>query len=208
MDYFITRGDKIHGPTPEREVRTYLAYGSVKADDLLRRADEEEWFPAKLFPEFASAIPDAPTKKTNKWFPMGQQKSAHRTMRFRDLKHVPEEQRAGRVIWQLISGFLWRPLTFWRTASTVLSTKIYRGAKDEQGYLRTWPQWSETPVMIVVLLHAILWTGAAFWFIPRAKQVVVAVKAHATDAWHETIALQQQPLSVKPRVEGHEVAGE
>ncbi len=208
MDYFITRGEKIHGPTPEREVRTYLAYGSVKADDLLRRADEEDWFPAKLFPEFASALPDAPTKKTNRWFPVGKAKASQRVMRFRDLKHVPEDQRSGRITWHLISGFLWRPFTFWRAAGTVLSTKVYRRVKDEQGYLLTWPQWMETPVMIVVLLHAVMWTGIAFWTVPRAKEIVMVVKEHATDAWNDALAWQQQTQQVEPRGKGPEIAGE
>lgn len=189
MDYFITLGDKIHGPTPERDVRTYLAYGSVKADDLLRRSDEEEWYPAKLFPEFATALPSL-TGNTTKWSLRAKPAEPRRSMRFREISHVAEDQRAGVVAWRLLSGFVCRPLTFWRAASTVFTSKIYGKGKDEQGYLRTWPRWMEVPVTIMVLLHAGIWTGFAFWAAPKVRPMVAMVVEHAQSAWHEVVAVQ------------------
>lgn len=189
MDYFITLGDKIHGPTPEREMRTYLAYGSVKADDLLRRSDEEEWYPAKLFPEFATALP-SPTGNTSKWLLNAKAAEPKRSMRFREVHHVAEDQRAGLVTWRLLSGFVCRPLTFWRAASTVFTSKIYRGAKDAQGFLRTWPRWMEVPVTLLVLLHAGIWTGVTFWAAPKVQPMVTLVVEHAQAAWQEVVAVQ------------------
>lgn len=196
MDFFITRGDKTHGPCAERELRTYLAYGSLKPEDLVRRADEEEWFPVKMFPEFASVLPETPTK-SSRWLPDGKPRTPKRIMRFRDLRHVPLEQRAGRVIWRLLSGFLCRPLTLWRTAAVVFTSSIYRGAKDGSGFLRTWPRWVETPVTILILLHAVMWTGFVFWAVPRAKPFVRAVVESADQAWKDAFASQEGLPPVK-----------
>ena len=171
MDYFIMRGESVHGPIPGRDIRDYIAYGSLKGEDLLRRGDEEEWFAARLFPEFEKdfAPPDAEGGQ-----PM--RKPPAHPARFRDYKHVPAEQRSGVVVWWLLSGFVCRPILFWKTAGSVFTELIYRRAKTEDGFLRTWPRWTEGAVMVLVLVHAVAWTAAAFWAVPRFKQAVQHVE--------------------------------
>ncbi|MFZ4768311.1 MAG: DUF4339 domain-containing protein, partial [Roseimicrobium sp.] len=140
MDFFITRGGKEHGPCTERELRAYLAYGSIKPDDLVRR-EGDEWQPAKSLPEFADFDPESQTSR--KLWAQDKPKPPPRILRYRDYHQVPEEKRARLVLWRLFTGLLFRPLTLWQTASTIFTSNIYRRAKDKNGYHLIWPRWVE-----------------------------------------------------------------
>ena len=196
MEYFISRAEKIHGPTAQDEMRTWLAYGSLKPDDLVRRADEEEWFPARLFPEFSGILSPAEEAKRNRWLPQTKQWQPKTAARLRDFRHVTNHQRGGLVIWRLLSGFICRPITFWRAAATVFTNTVYRRAKDEEGYLRIWPRWVEAPVTVLVILHAVLWTGAIFWTVPHAKSLATTMVVQVQEAWHEATAEMPPPATV------------
>lgn len=170
-------------------MRTWLAYGSLKPDDLVRRADEEEWFPVRLFPEFSSIFsPPEGEPKSGLWKSPRPSAPAQPTTRFRKFQYVPEEQRSGNVIRRLLSGFIWRPITFWSTAATVFTSKIYRNSKDEAGFLTTWPRWVEIPLTLLILLHAVMWTSAAFWVVPRANMVKNTIVESVHDVMQEATA--------------------
>lgn len=173
MDFFITRGGKEHGPCTERELRAYLAYGSLKPDDLVRREDEQDWVPAKSMPEFVAFDPDTHTTPS-RWL-ADKPKPPGRIVRYRDYRLVPEEKRGRRVLWRLITGLICRPITLWRTASVVFTSNIYRHAKDKNGYHRIWPRWVEGIVATLVIGHALFWAGAAMWALPRAKMLAHVV---------------------------------
>jgi hypothetical protein len=194
MEYYISRAEKIHGPTGESEMRTWLAYGSLKPDDLVRRAHEQEWLPLKRFPEFNSTQPVA-AEPPSRWAPRAGTWRPNAGVRHYDINHVPDEQCSGVVIWRLLSGFVCRPLTLWRTAGTVCRLNVYVRAKDERGFLRTWPRWMRAPVTVLVVAHALLWTGIACWTMPQVTSLAGIVVEHTREAWHEATMEMPPPAS-------------
>lgn len=193
MEFHISLGGKKHGPFTEREVRSYLAYGSMKPDDLVRREGETEWLPAKSVLEFSDFDPD--TQITRALLTGDKPKPPPRILRYRDYDRVPEERRAGRVLWRLFTGLIFRPLTLWRTASVVFTANIYRRAKDPNGFHRIWPRWVEGVVATLVITHALAWASFAFWAAPRARSLAQVVVEQVQQAMTDVKAAAERSIS-------------
>lgn len=197
MEYHILRDGIEHGPFTEREVRAYLAYGSMKPDGLVRRQGETEWLPAKSVMEFSDFDPE--TQTTRSLLTGDKPKPPPRILRYRDYDRVPEERRAGRVLWRLITGLIFRPLTLWRTASTVFTSNIYRRAKDPNGFHRIWPRWVEGVVATLVIIHALAWASFAFWAAPRARTLARVVLEQVEQAVKDVKAATKRGIQDSER---------
>lgn len=193
MEFQISLGGKEHGPFTEREVRAYLAYGSMKPDDLVRREGETEWLPAKSVLEFSDFDPD--TQLTRTLLTGDKPKPPPRILRYRDYDRVPEERRAARVLWRLFTGLIFRPLTLWRTASVVFTSNIYRRAKDPNGFHRIWPRWVEGVVATLVITHALAWASFIFWAAPRARTLAQVVTEQVQQAVKDVKAAAERGIS-------------
>ena len=49
--YYIAKGQKTLGPCSKDDLRNFLAYGSIRDSDLVKREDEEQWRPVSTLLE-------------------------------------------------------------------------------------------------------------------------------------------------------------
>ena len=192
-EFYISRHGKIHGPCSLDEIRSYLAYGSMKAGERVCRAGCNQWVPVGELPELRP--PDAePEIFENapgwlQWLrPMlrifdkgSAAKNAaaqalalaprRRVVRYRDYEKVPEQHRAGATALRIFFGFLFFPPRLWSACATVFSQRIYRNRTDEAGYLRTWPRWVEMFCAVLLTVNALAWIFAIYWVVDTAFPV-------------------------------------
>lgn len=150
QEFYIKKAGKILGPCSLEDLRTYLAYGSARPGDLVRRGGEEAWSPLRGLPEFLDqGIEDLASEIT----------SRRRVARYRDYEKVPPGQRSGVVLGRIILGFLLFPPLLWKGASAVFQERVFTPEADEQGFLKCWPRW------VSGLLYPLLVVNAALWIV-------------------------------------------
>lgn len=148
--YYIAKGQKTLGPCSKDDLRNFLAYGSIRDSDLVKRDDEEQWRPVSTLLELHAAgqvLADGMTTKPLR----------RRVARYRDYDRVPYNQRGGPVLRRMILGFLLLPPLLWWAAVSLYSDHIFRRKKDGNGYLRVWGRWVEVLVTFMIIINAIAW---------------------------------------------------
>ncbi len=154
--YYIAKGRKTLGPCSKDDLRNFLAYGSIRESDLVRREDDEQWLPVSALLELHAAgqvSADGLTVKPTR----------RRVARYRDYDRVPYDQRGGVVLRRMILGFLFVPPLLWWAAVRLYSDHIFRRKKDEQGYLIIWGRWVEVLATVMIIVNAIAWWSVATW---------------------------------------------
>ncbi|WP_395750932.1 DUF4339 domain-containing protein [Prosthecobacter sp.] len=148
--YYIAKGQKTLGPCSKDDLRNFLAYGSIRDSDLVKREDEEQWRPVSTLLELhaegqvlADGLTVLPLRR--------------RVARYRDYNRVPYNQRGGTVLRRMITGFLFFPPMLWWAAVALYSDHIFRQKKDENGYLIVWKRWVEVLVTVLIIVNAIAW---------------------------------------------------
>ncbi|MGV3660232.1 MAG: DUF4339 domain-containing protein [Prosthecobacter sp.] len=148
--YYIAKGQKTLGPCSKDDLRNFLAYGSIRDSDLVKRDDEEQWRPVSSLLELHVAgqiLADGLTVKPVR----------RRVARYRDYNRVPYDQRGGVVLRRMIFGFLFLPPLLWWAAVSLYSDHIFRRKKDENGYLKIWGRWVEVLITIMIIVNALAW---------------------------------------------------
>lgn len=148
--YYIAKGQKTLGPCSMDDLRNYLAYGSIRDCDLVKREDEEQWRPVSTLLELnlgGEIVADGLTTKPTR----------RRVARYRDYERVPYEQRSGVVMRRMFFGFLFLPPLLWWAAVALYSDHIFRRKKDENGYLKVWGRWLEVVVTFLIVINAFAW---------------------------------------------------
>jgi hypothetical protein len=148
--YYIAKGQKTLGPCSKDDLRNFLAYGSIRDSDLVKREDEEQWRPVSTLLELhaeGQIVADGLTVRPVR----------RRVARYRDYNRVPYNQRGGAVLQRMIMGFLFFPPLLWWAAVALYSDHIFRQKKDENGYLIVWGRWVEALVTILIIVNAIFW---------------------------------------------------
>lgn len=148
--YYIAKGQKTLGPCSKDDLRNFLAYGSIRDSDLVKREDEEQWRPVSSLLELhaeGQIVADGLTARPLR----------RRVARYRDYNRVPFDQRGGTVLRRMILGFLIFPPMLWWAAVSLYSDHIFRQKKDENGYLVVWGRWVEVLVTLMIILNAVGW---------------------------------------------------
>jgi hypothetical protein len=148
QEYYISKKGKTAGPCSLDDLRNYLAYGSLRSNDLVMRAGDSSWTPLRMLPEFQNEDEEAMVSQVTQ---------RRRVARYRDYHKVPPALRSGVVIRRLLSGFLFFPPLLWQAASSVFQERIFRKVTDEHGFLKTWPRWVEKLVYPMLVLNAAVW---------------------------------------------------
>lgn len=165
--YYISKGQKTVGPCTLDDLYSYIAYGSVRDHDLVRRDGTTEWAPLRTLAELEMHASDPITAKDIT--------TRRRTARYRDYSKVPASRRAGVVLWRLIWGFLLFPPLLWKAAISIFQDRIYTSKKDERGYLCHWPRWVEPTVTGMIVLNGLIWVTLIWWVwneaTPLAREV-------------------------------------
>lgn len=174
--YFLSKGGKTVGPCHLDDLRSYLAYGSVKDTDLVMRQGESEWQQLRVLEELQlehgmDFVQDITRKR--------------RVARYREYEKVPPKQRSGLILQQMIVGFLFFPPKLWKAAASVFQDRIYRRAKDEAGFLRYWPRWVEFVMQVLLIMNAALWL-LLLWILthntmPIVRELVKLLKTGLSD---------------------------
>ncbi len=146
--YFLTKSGKTVGPCTLDDLRSYLAYGSVRDSDLTMRAGEQVWMPLRQLEELQL---DQGTES------LQEITRRRRVVRYREYEKVPLKQRGGWVLQEMILGFLFFPPKLWRASASVFQERIYRRSADQEGFLRHWPSWVETVVQVMLIVNAAIW---------------------------------------------------
>lgn len=199
--FYIYRKGKAHGPCSLDELRTYLAYGSLKPDELVAEAGTDQWIPAKqIFVKPATEVIDLreelPTTpwawlslRWRQWNHPTEQdelkaalKTRRRVIRYRDWEKVPLSIRSSQVLKQMILGFCFFPPTFWLACSRVFSAKVIRHAADEDGYLKCWPKAMQTVCTMLIVLNAAAWTWGSYAAIQRVGPLASEASAVFTES--------------------------
>lgn len=148
--YYIAKGQKTLGPCSKDDLRNFLAYGSIRDSDLVKREDEEQWRPVSSLLELqmegqvvADGLTVLPTRR--------------RVARYRDYDRVPYNQRGGTVLRRLFMGFFFFPPLLWLAAVALYTDHIFRRKKDENGYLIVWGRWVEVLATVLIILNALAW---------------------------------------------------
>lgn len=150
-NYYISKGQKTVGPCSLDDLHGYIAYGSVRDSDLVRREGATEWTPLHQLAELQLDGGNPATSRNIT--------TRRRTARYRDYQRVPQNQRSGRVLGRLLLGFLFFPPALWRGASSVYQDRVYSSKKDDKGYLMHWPQWCDRVVTVMLVINSFLWVG-------------------------------------------------
>lgn len=164
--YYIAKGQKTLGPCSKDDLRNFLAYGSIRESDLVKREDEEQWRPVSTLLELHSegqVLADGLTVKPVR----------RRVARYRDYDRVPYNQRGGPVLSRMIFGFLILPPLLWWAAVSLYSDHIFRKKKDENGYLKIWGRWMEVLVTLMIITNAVAWWAGvtyASWIVGPGLQ--------------------------------------
>ncbi len=148
--YYIAKGQKTLGPCSKDDLRNFLAYGSIKDSDLVKREDDEQWRPVSTLLELhaeGQVSADGLTVRP----------SRRRVARYRDYNRVPYSQRGGAVLRRMILGFLLFPPLLWWAAVSLYSDHIFRRKKDENGYLKVWGRWVEVLATLLIIINAVAW---------------------------------------------------
>jgi len=148
--YYIAKGQKTLGPCSKDDLRNFLAYGSIRDSDLVKREDEEQWRPVSTLLELnmtGEVLADGLTVKP----------ARRRVARYRDYDRVPYNQRCGAVLRRMFFGFLFLPPLLWWAAVSIYSDHIFRRKKDENGYLMVWGRWVEVLVTFMIIINAVAW---------------------------------------------------
>lgn len=157
--YYISKGQKVVGPCTVDDIHSYLAYGSVRHHDLVRREGATEWCQLSTVEEFQ--LDESGTSGTAKDIT-----TRRRTAHYRDYRKVPINRRAGVVTRRLILGFLFFPPLLWKAAIAVFQDRIYTSQTDAKGYLVPWPRFTEPLVTGMLIVNSLFW-GLLFWWIFR-----------------------------------------
>lgn len=170
--YYIAKGQKTLGPCSQDDLRNFLAYGSIRDNDLVKRDDEEQWRPVSSLLELNPAghvVADGMTVKPTR----------RRVARYRDYNRVPYEQRGTTVLRRMIFGFLLFPPSLWMAAVALYTDHIFRRTKDENGYLKVWGRWVEVLVTAMIILNALAWWAGisyASWLLgPGVRELAKGV---------------------------------
>ncbi len=148
--YYIAKGQKTLGPCSKDDLRNFLAYGSIKDSDLVKREDDEQWRPVSTLLELhaeGQVSADGLTVRP----------SRRRVARYRDYNRVPYSQRGGAVLRRMVLGFLLFPPLLWWAAVSLYSDHIFRRKKDDNGYLKVWGRWVEVLVPLMIIINAVAW---------------------------------------------------
>lgn len=191
--YYLSRAGRTHGPLTASELEAFMAYGSVKPDDLLRTEESSDWITVGQW-QLSIQQPEEPDVEDSvelpawkRWLARLTQSKAQRqqpraprrrTVRFREWKYVPEEQRSTLVISDLLLGFVFFPPRLWSACSRVFSHHIFRKAVDDAGYLKIWPRWMES------VCTTLLFANAVYWIV-----LVVEFRTHALPFLKEAMGL-------------------
>ena len=178
--FFIARSGKAHGPLSWTEIDSYLAYGSLKPQDLVCTADSPNWLPVTEWKKAIEGDPESEEKAEPRspwlawWHRLLTSSKAgskatpralrRRTVRFREWNHVPEDQRSTGILLGIVLGFLFFPPRFWSACSRVFSNHVFRPVADEAGYLKIWPKWMETVCTVLLLVNAAYWLFVIYQF--------------------------------------------
>jgi GYF domain 2 len=161
--YFLTKSGKTVGPCTLDDLRSYLAYGSVRDSDLTMRAGEEVWMPLRQLEELQlDQGTDSLQEITRR----------RRVVRYREYEKVPLKQRSGWILQEILLGFFFFPPKLWRASASVLQERIYRRGADQEGFLKYWPRWVETLVQILLIVNAIVWVVAVAYVATHALPIV------------------------------------
>jgi hypothetical protein len=174
--YFLTKSGKTVGPCTLDDLRSYLAYGSVRDSDLTMRAGEGVWIPLRQLEELqldqtAESLQEITRRR--------------RIVRYREYEKVPVKQRAGWVLKEMLLGFLFFPPKLWRASATVFQERIFRRSADQEGFLTYWPKWVETGVQILLIINAAVWL-LLLWLLtsnamPIVRELVGLMKTGISD---------------------------
>lgn len=152
--YYISKGQKTVGPCTLDDLYSYIAYGSVRESDLVRREGTSAWEPLSSLEELQLEAGDQARDIT----------SRRRTARYRDYAKVPQNRRAGVILGQLIWGFLLFPPLLWKAAIAIFQDRIYSSQKDAKGYLLFWPRWVEFLVSGLLVVNGLIW-ATLIWLV-------------------------------------------
>ena len=176
--YYIAKGQKTLGPCSKDDLRNFLAYGSIRDSDLVKRDDEEQWRPVSSLLELqmsGEVIVDGLTVKPLR----------RRVARYRDYNRVPYNQRGGVVLRRMVLGMLCFPPLLWLAAVAVYSDHIFSAKKDENGYLNVWGRWVEVLVTALIIINALAWWAAisyASWLLGPGLRELFHGMGEAADA--------------------------
>ena len=174
--YFLTKSGKTVGPCTLDDLRSYLAYGSVRDSDLTMRAGEEVWMPLRQLEELQL---DQGTES------LQEITRRRRVARYREYEKVPLKQRSGLVLQEVLLGFLFFPPKLWRASATVFQERVFRRASDQEGFLKYWPRWVETLMQIMLIVNAIVWVAAVAYIathtLPIARELAGLLKTGIAD---------------------------
>jgi hypothetical protein len=153
-NYYISKGQKVVGPCSLDDLYSYIAYGSLRDSDLVRREGTTEWTPLTALEELRLDTSDSATAR--------ELTTRRRTARYRDYAKVPHNRRSGVVLWRLIVGFLFFPPLLWKAAISVFQDRIFTTQRDPRGYLEPWPRWCEPLITGLLMVNSLAW-AALFW---------------------------------------------
>lgn len=154
-NYYISKGQKVVGPCTLDDLYSYIAYGSVRDSDLVRREGNSEWTPLRALEELQLDSHDPATAR--------EITARRRTARYRDYTKVPENRRAGVVLNRLVWGFLFFPPLLWKAAISIFQDRIFTKKADERGFLLHWPRWVEPLASVLIVVNGLLWTTMIWW---------------------------------------------
>ena len=177
VKFYITKGEKTVGPCTLDDLRSFVAYGSIRESDLIRREGEATWTPLRYLSEFSSKDGDPPTSKDLT--------VPRRTARYREYDKVPYRHRGGRVLKDLIIGFLIFPPLLWRAAIAVFQGRIYTRKKNEDGYLITWRRGVDRLVTCLLIVNSVAWVAGVWWISVEAGPLVREVSSMLSTATTE-----------------------
>jgi hypothetical protein len=184
-EFFILRHGKPHGPCSLEELKTYLAYGSLKPTELVGVAGSGDWQPvsellAPKEPEYVEEA-DGWWARVRLWWAKRFQttdimdadliQKRRRSVRYRDWDNVPARVRSGKVFWWLLSGFLFFPPRLWAACSIVFTQRIVRNHADANGYLKSWPAGVEVVCTLLIIINALAWWFGLQWLAFRGLPV-------------------------------------
>lgn len=162
-EYHISKGKNQLGPCSLHDLRTLLAYGSVRSTDMVRRGNDGAWQALETLEELREFFTDAE---------LAESVTRRRTVRYREYEKTPEDSRESVVLKRLIVGFLLFPPLLWRAAVTVYQSRVITPRRNEGGYLEYWPRWTEGVVSALIVVNALLWWALLSWVGHEAQPLV------------------------------------
>lgn len=191
-EFFILRHGKPHGPCSLDELKAYVAYGSLRPNELVGAAGTDNWQPVSAVLAPPASEPDE--EPANVWEKMRlwwQRRNSpeeavradlisqrRRAVRYRDWDKVPPGVRSGIVFWRILTGFLFFPPRLWAACSMVFTQRIIRNKVDDSGYLKTWPSGVEVVCTLLIIVNALAWWLGLQWLVfkglPVAQQAASA----------------------------------